>query len=927
MRPLIWLLKVSWKLKERINPVIVRELITLLGFKLNDGPAKQYDQQIENSKQKGNALAGAAKGISVAWKIALAVVAVGAGRIAKSIFETTAETEKYRVALGAMIGDQEKANKLIHDLDYSPLSDMYGTASAIGGLQGLVTFGVQAEEASDILMRLGDIAQGDSQALTSMGLNMGQVFAKGKADATDLKQFVTQGFDVVGVIAQQTGKSREQIEKAGVTYAQTLSALKELTNEGGKYHGLMAKNMNTLSGLVQQVKSLIAAIKEAIGFGVSDYLKDLIRFFLETGRAIQENLVKNGIKALKSLLVGIATVIVIIQRLNKRLADVGGIGGVLKKVFGDIGRWIAMIAKTAIPILVNALEWIIRTFSRIWDVASPVFTKILSGSLSALPSLLKIAGVILGIVLAFRTVTTAITAFNTAQTIASGLASVFSGDLLKMSMGLQSLDVGQKAAMRLTETFGMLTGKVDLATAAQNKNRLAQIALALQSAKTKIAALAVAAVQKVASAATAAWDFAKAIAGFVAFKAAMIAHTAATYGMAAATKIAAAAQAAFNAVMAANPIALIIIGIIALIATVVLLVKNWDKIGPAVMGALRTIGNFFTAIGKAAADFFIWIWSKITGFFSMAMGFVKKNLLNIVNAVLTILFPIAGIVMVLVRLIIKHWDTIKAAFIGAAKAVAAGVKAAWDKIVSAVQAVVGRIKAIWQGIVGTIAVIITIVRVILERIWNAIVGIVQIIIDKVKGIWESLTGIVAGVTGAIRRVWQDLVEFISPFWDWFGEKAASAWEGIKNAFASAVDWIRGIWDGFVGFFTGAWDKIKGAFTAAANFLGVGGGDSGDGKKRGGSAALSGASGITPAPSLAEAAAVSAAGASSRYSSSAATTNINVNSNISTVVPEGTSPEQKAALERQAREAVRNEWASIISGARGMIPAPEGGRSL
>jgi hypothetical protein len=57
--------------------VVVRELITLLGFKLEDGPQKQYDKQIDATKTKSNALAGAARGIGTAYKLAAAAVAVG----------------------------------------------------------------------------------------------------------------------------------------------------------------------------------------------------------------------------------------------------------------------------------------------------------------------------------------------------------------------------------------------------------------------------------------------------------------------------------------------------------------------------------------------------------------------------------------------------------------------------------------------------------------------------------------------------------------------------------------------------------------------------------------------------------------------------------------------------------------------------------
>jgi TP901 family phage tail tape measure protein len=61
----------------------------------------------------------------------------------------------------------------------------------------------------------------------------------------------------------------------------------------------------------------------------------------------------------------------------------------------------------------------------------------------------------------------------------------------------------------------------------------------------------------------------------------MIAGKAATLAMAAAQHAAAAAQWVLNTAMSANPIALIIIGIAALIGIIILLVKNWDAVSAA----------------------------------------------------------------------------------------------------------------------------------------------------------------------------------------------------------------------------------------------------------------------------------------------------------------------------------------------------------
>ena len=356
----------------------MRELVTLLGYKVDDSGREQYNKGIDQTKQKQQSLTASMLKANIIMGVASRAVGAAFGFIKDSVIGATAETERYRVTLGTMMGDQEKANKIIHDLDYgegmfegSKISDFYGTKNAIGGLQNMVTFGIKAEEAGDLLTRLGDIAQGNTEAFVSMSNNMGQVFAKGKADATDLKQFVMQGFDVVGVIAEQTGRSREEIQKSGVTYEQTAMALRVLTSEGGKYHKMLEKQMNTLGGILKQFESLKAVVAEAIGFGINEELKELLKYLLEIGRAGQETFVNKFVSAIKLVIHWIFQIIIMWEVLGYRLEDMGAFE-LVGKFFEDL-REVAGYALTGIMNLVVAVgRTLIEAFRAAYAFIGPV---------------------------------------------------------------------------------------------------------------------------------------------------------------------------------------------------------------------------------------------------------------------------------------------------------------------------------------------------------------------------------------------------------------------------------------------------------------------------------------------------------------------------------------------------------------------------
>lgn len=94
----------------------------------------------------------------------------------------------------------------------------------------------------------------------------------------------------------------------------------------------------------------------------------------------------------------------------------------------------------------------------------------------------------------------------------------------------------------------------------------------------------------------------KIVAVLVLFKAAMIVigyvnmFRKAMIGLAAALKIVKVAQILLNVAMSANPIALIIIGVAALIAIIILLIKNWDKVKAAVKSFSEKATNFLNSL-------------------------------------------------------------------------------------------------------------------------------------------------------------------------------------------------------------------------------------------------------------------------------------------------------------------------------------------
>jgi hypothetical protein len=152
------------------------------------------------------------------------------------------------------------------------------------------------------------------------------------------------------------------------------------------------------------------------------------------------------------------------------------------------------------------------------------------------------------------------------------------------------------------------------------------------------------------------------------------AHTIALVAHAVATKVVTAAQWLFNAAMMANPIGLIIAAVIALIAIIVLLVKNWDKVREVAIKVWETIKEKTVEVWNNIVNFFKGVWEKVSSLF-------KDNW----DKILAILFPAVGVPV----LIARNWDKIKDYFLGL-----------WDNIKNVFKGAINWIIGLAEGFVN-----------------------------------------------------------------------------------------------------------------------------------------------------------------------------------------------------------------------------------
>ncbi len=228
----------------------------------------------------GKSLDGLKKGFSVAAKgitIATTVATSALVAFATVGISYNATMEQFQTAFTTMLGSSESADKLTESLKNFAAATPLAMSDLAGATKTLLAFGSSAEDIPDQLKRLGDVAQGDAQALGTMATAFGRIQSNGKASLEEINMMIDQGFNPLTIIAKKTGESMEEVRKrvsdGGVSFEELSDALRTATSEGGQFFNAMENQSRTIKGRISTLKDNAMALAGALskdltaGFG------------------------------------------------------------------------------------------------------------------------------------------------------------------------------------------------------------------------------------------------------------------------------------------------------------------------------------------------------------------------------------------------------------------------------------------------------------------------------------------------------------------------------------------------------------------------------------------------------------------------------------------------------------------------------------
>ena len=306
--------------------------------------------------------------------------------------------------------------------------------------------------------------------------------------------------------------------------------------------------------------------------------------------------------------------------------------------------------------------------------------------------------------------------------------------------------------------------------------------------------------------------------------------TAAEAANAAATMGASGAFSIFNAVLAANPIGLIVTAVAALVAALIWFFTQTET-GQQIWSSFV---DWIKQAWQGIADFFVNLWSGISEGASTLWDGVVAAWTAYVETVKAV------------------WGAIGTFFSDLWTGIQEFASVAWTAITSTVMAIVqpfiDGFMNIWNNISDGLTQIWEGIKIIFLGAWEVIksifLGAVLVIIDLVTGnfdqlgvdlsliwegikngismIWEGIktyfSGVVDVIVGYATGVFENFSNVLSTIWEFIKTAASMAWEWIKstvsNLITGLIQGAQNLWNNFVNFLSSLWENIKSTASAA-----------------------------------------------------------------------------------------------------------------
>jgi len=224
----------------------------------------------------------------------------GARRLVSSLVQVSAEFEKQRISLQAILRDADGAEKIFNQIKSLAVQSPFQFKELVTYTKQLSAFSIPMNELYDTTKMLADVSAGLGVGMDRLVLAYGQIRSASFLRGQEVRQLTEAGipileelrrqFEEMGEIGITAGQVFDKISARQVTFQMVEKVFKDMTSEGGKFYQMQEVLAETLSGKLSNLKDAYQIMFSEIGNKMDGFLKGSV----DAVRSLAENYEKVG---------------------------------------------------------------------------------------------------------------------------------------------------------------------------------------------------------------------------------------------------------------------------------------------------------------------------------------------------------------------------------------------------------------------------------------------------------------------------------------------------------------------------------------------------------------------------------------------------------------------------------------------------------
>ena len=274
-----------------------------------------------------------------------------------------------------------------------------------------------------------------------------------------------------------------------------------------------------------------------------------------------------------------------------------------------------------------------------------------------------------------------------------------------------------------------------------------------------------------------------------------------------ATKMATAVQGAFNAVIAANPIGAIAVGVAAFVAALAWFFtqteagrKAWAAFTSWLSETWAALVEGAKAIWNGLGEFLANLWSAISGGITSAWTSITSFLSGVWNGISTTATTIFNGIR---DFIVNVFTVIGALIVAPLQAIQNGINTVFGWILSFITQQMNSTNTVWStvwtAIYNVVSTIFGLISSCISTVVNAIRTVIVVFLSFLKGDWQ---GAWDAIKSFFTTTWDGIVAFLTPIINGIKTTIGNVLNAIQSVWAS-------IWNAISGVVSTIWNAISG----------------------------------------------------------------------------------------------------------------------